>query len=133
MSRAARGYWRRSFAKGLADEICVYIAPKILGADGTAFIGEPMADLMQGIGLEHVQIKTFGDDMCMRGLLADPSIRQSPVEPAAERRIVSVCGRYRAADPDGRADGSKADKDLNDFRSLRMRIHLTERRVCRMI
>jgi diaminohydroxyphosphoribosylaminopyrimidine deaminase/5-amino-6-(5-phosphoribosylamino)uracil reductase len=70
--------------EGLADEICVYIAPKILGADGTAFIGEPMADLMQGIGLDHVQIKTFGDDMCMRGLLADPSIQQSPpVESAA--------------------------------------------------
>jgi diaminohydroxyphosphoribosylaminopyrimidine deaminase/5-amino-6-(5-phosphoribosylamino)uracil reductase len=70
--------------EGLADEICVYIAPKILGADGTAFIGEPMTDLMQGIGLDHVQIKTFGDDMCMKGLLADPSIQQSPsVEYAA--------------------------------------------------
>jgi diaminohydroxyphosphoribosylaminopyrimidine deaminase/5-amino-6-(5-phosphoribosylamino)uracil reductase len=64
--------------EGLADEICVYIAPKILGADGAAFIGEPMTDLMQGIGLDHVQIKTFGDDMCMKGLLADPSIRQTP-------------------------------------------------------
>ena len=64
--------------EGLADEICVYIAPKILGADGAAFIGEPMTDLMQGIGLDHVRIKTFGDDICMRGLLADPSIRQPP-------------------------------------------------------
>lgn len=64
--------------EGLADEICVYIAPKILGADGTAFIGQPMADLMQGIGLDHVQIRTFGDDVCLRGLLADPSIQQSP-------------------------------------------------------
>jgi len=64
--------------EGLADEICVYIAPKILGADGVAFIGEPMTDLMQGIALDHVQIKTFGDDTCMRGLLADPSIQQSP-------------------------------------------------------
>jgi len=64
--------------EGLADEICVYIAPKILGADGTAFIGQPMSDLMQGIGLDHVQIRTFGDDVCLRGLLADPSIQQSP-------------------------------------------------------
>ncbi len=63
--------------EGLADEICVYIAPKILGADGAAFIGEPMTDLMQGIGLDHVQIKTFGDDICLRGLLADPSIPPS--------------------------------------------------------
>jgi diaminohydroxyphosphoribosylaminopyrimidine deaminase/5-amino-6-(5-phosphoribosylamino)uracil reductase len=69
--------------EGLADEICVYIAPKVLGADGTAFIGEPMTDLMQGIGLDHVQIKAFGDDVCVRGLLADPSIQQTPVEAAA--------------------------------------------------
>jgi diaminohydroxyphosphoribosylaminopyrimidine deaminase / 5-amino-6-(5-phosphoribosylamino)uracil reductase len=65
--------------EGLADEICVYIAPKILGADGTAFIGEPMGDLMQGIGLDHVQVKTFGEDVCLRGLLADPNIQQAPV------------------------------------------------------
>ncbi len=64
--------------EGLADEICVYIAPKILGADGTAFIGEPMTDLMQGIALDHVQVKTFGEDVRLRGLLADPSIQQTP-------------------------------------------------------
>jgi diaminohydroxyphosphoribosylaminopyrimidine deaminase/5-amino-6-(5-phosphoribosylamino)uracil reductase len=56
--------------EGLADEIRVYIAPKILGADGTAFIGEPMTDLVQGIGLDHVQIKTFGEDVRLSGLLA---------------------------------------------------------------
>lgn len=56
--------------EGLADEIRVYIAPKILGADGTAFIGEPMTDLMQGIGLDHVQVKTFGEDVRLSGLLA---------------------------------------------------------------
>ncbi len=74
--------------EGLADEIRVYIAPKILGADGTAFIGEPMKDLMQGIGLDHVQIKTFGDDVCLRGLLADPSIRQERAKISA---LSSVC------------------------------------------
>lgn len=72
--------------EGLADEICVYIAPKILGADGRAFIGEPMTDLMQGIGLDHVQIKTFGDNICLKGLLADPSLRPSP---AMEPMVVS--------------------------------------------
>jgi diaminohydroxyphosphoribosylaminopyrimidine deaminase/5-amino-6-(5-phosphoribosylamino)uracil reductase len=67
--------------EGLADEICVYIAPKILGADGTAFIGEPMTDLMQGIGLDHVQIKAFGEDVRVQGLLADANIQPSaPVE-----------------------------------------------------
>ncbi len=56
--------------EGLADEIRVYIAPKILGADGTAFIGEPMTDLMQGIGMDHVQVETFGEDVRLSGLLA---------------------------------------------------------------
>ena len=70
--------------EGLADEICVYLAPKILGADGAAFIGEPMTDLMQGIGLDHVQTKVFGDNICLRGLLADPNLQQTlPVERVA--------------------------------------------------
>jgi len=67
--------------EGLADEICVYIAPKILGADGTVYIGAPMTDLMQGIGLDHVQIKAFGDDVRVQGLLADANIPPAtPVE-----------------------------------------------------
>ena len=60
--------------EGLADEVCVYVAPKILGADGAVFIGESMTDLMQAIGLDHVDIKAFGDDVRLKGLLADPSI-----------------------------------------------------------
>ena len=67
--------------EGLADEICVYLAPKILGADGTAFLGAPMTDLMQAIGLDHVQIKAFGEDVRVQGLLADASIQPAtPVE-----------------------------------------------------
>jgi len=58
-----------SFLKGgLADEICVYVAPKILGAGGVAWIGEPMADLMRAIQLSHVSIKAFGEDVRISGL-----------------------------------------------------------------
>jgi diaminohydroxyphosphoribosylaminopyrimidine deaminase/5-amino-6-(5-phosphoribosylamino)uracil reductase len=58
-----------SFLKqGLADEICVYIAPKILGAAGAAWIGEPTANLVQAIQLSHVSIKAFGEDARIRGL-----------------------------------------------------------------
>ena len=64
--------------EGLADEVCVYVAPKILGADGAVFIGESMTDLMQAIGLDHVEIKAFGDDVRLKGLLADPSIGRIP-------------------------------------------------------
>ncbi|MHC4560367.1 MAG: RibD family protein [Planctomycetota bacterium] len=58
-----------SFLKeNLADEIVVYIAPKILGAQGTVEIAKPMAELIQAVGLHHVDIKHFGDDVRLAGL-----------------------------------------------------------------
>jgi len=58
-----------SFLKeGLADEIVVYIAPKILGAQGSVDITGPMAELTQAIGLHHVDIKRFGDDVRLTSL-----------------------------------------------------------------
>jgi diaminohydroxyphosphoribosylaminopyrimidine deaminase/5-amino-6-(5-phosphoribosylamino)uracil reductase len=63
-----------SFLKaGLADEICVYVAPKILGAEGAAQISVPMADLMPAIHLSHVSIKAFGEDVRIIGLLGGVS------------------------------------------------------------
>jgi diaminohydroxyphosphoribosylaminopyrimidine deaminase / 5-amino-6-(5-phosphoribosylamino)uracil reductase len=57
-----------SFLKeGLADEVCVYVAPKILAANGSAYIGQPMTELLTGIGLEHVEIKTFAEDVRISG------------------------------------------------------------------
>jgi len=53
--------------EGLADEICVYIAPKILAAGGAAYIAGPMAELLAGIDLEHVEVKTFGPDVRISG------------------------------------------------------------------
>ena len=53
----------------LVDEVCVYIAPKVLGSGGTASIGEPMASLGQAVGLHHVQIKAFGEDVRISGRL----------------------------------------------------------------
>ena len=63
--------------KGLVDEICVYIAPKILGAGGSTCLAEPLANLPQVVGLRHVEIKTFGEDVRLRGRLG--------IEDAAER------------------------------------------------
>jgi diaminohydroxyphosphoribosylaminopyrimidine deaminase/5-amino-6-(5-phosphoribosylamino)uracil reductase len=60
-----------SFLKeGLADEIMVYIAAKILGMKGIADITGPMAELTQAVGLYHVDIKRFGDDVRLSGLTA---------------------------------------------------------------
>ena len=58
-----------SFLKeGLADEIVVYIAPKILGAQGSVDITGLMAELTQAIGLHYVEIERFGDDVRLTGL-----------------------------------------------------------------
>ena len=52
----------------LADEICVYIAPKILGPQGSIDIAKPMAELTEAVGLHYVDTKRFGDDVRLTGL-----------------------------------------------------------------
>jgi len=53
----------------LADEIVVYIAPRILGAQGSVDITVPMAELTQTLGLHYVDIERFGNDVRLTGLL----------------------------------------------------------------
>jgi len=68
-----------SFLKqGLADEIRVYISPKVLGAGGTASIGESMVDLRQAVQLSHVAIKAFDEDVRISGL---PGAMPAPAQP----------------------------------------------------
>jgi diaminohydroxyphosphoribosylaminopyrimidine deaminase/5-amino-6-(5-phosphoribosylamino)uracil reductase len=58
-----------SFLKeNLADEIIVYVAPKILGSQSSVGITGPMAVLSQVVGLHNVEIDRFGDDVRFRGL-----------------------------------------------------------------
>jgi len=58
-----------SFLKeGLADEISVYIAPTLLGRQGAVNVAEPLTELNQPVCLYHVDIKRFGDDVCLTGL-----------------------------------------------------------------
>jgi diaminohydroxyphosphoribosylaminopyrimidine deaminase/5-amino-6-(5-phosphoribosylamino)uracil reductase len=52
----------------LADEVYVYIAPKILGRQGAADIAQPMTELSAAFDLHYVDIKRFGDDVCLTGL-----------------------------------------------------------------
>jgi len=52
----------------LADEICVYIAPKILGGSGSIDISKPMAELAETFDLHHVDIQRFGDDVRLTAL-----------------------------------------------------------------
>ena len=52
----------------LADEIVVYITPKILGGSGSAAISPPMVELAEVVDLQHVDIQRFGDDVRLTGL-----------------------------------------------------------------
>jgi len=57
-----------SFLKeGLADEVCVYIAPKILGRSGSVNISEPMAELTESLALHYIDAKRLGDDVRISG------------------------------------------------------------------
>jgi diaminohydroxyphosphoribosylaminopyrimidine deaminase/5-amino-6-(5-phosphoribosylamino)uracil reductase len=52
----------------LADEICIYITPKILGSQGSLGISEPMAQLGAATSLHYVDVKRFGDVIRLSGL-----------------------------------------------------------------
>lgn len=54
--------------ENLVDEVCIYIAPKILGRQGSVGISEPMKELTESFGLSQVDIKRFGDDVRLSGL-----------------------------------------------------------------
>lgn len=55
-----------SFLKeSLADEIVVYITPKLLGAAGVASISPPMTD---SLDLHHVETSQLGEDIRLSGL-----------------------------------------------------------------
>jgi diaminohydroxyphosphoribosylaminopyrimidine deaminase/5-amino-6-(5-phosphoribosylamino)uracil reductase len=54
--------------ENLVDEVCVYIAPKILGRHGSVGISEPMKELTESFDLCQVDIKRFGDDVRLSGL-----------------------------------------------------------------
>jgi len=51
----------------LADEICVYIAPKILAQHGGADIAGRLGELSEAVGLHHVRTQCFGDDVFVSG------------------------------------------------------------------
>ena len=67
-----------SFLKeGLADEVVIYIAPKILGVQGCADITGPMTELAQTVGLHYIDIERFGNDVRLSGLTAKAIIEIS--------------------------------------------------------
>lgn len=58
--------------RGLADEACVFIAPKIVGGrtSKTPVEGEGVDSMAQALHLADVRFERFGDDLMVRGRLA---------------------------------------------------------------
>ncbi|MBL7214587.1 MAG: bifunctional diaminohydroxyphosphoribosylaminopyrimidine deaminase/5-amino-6-(5-phosphoribosylamino)uracil reductase RibD [Phycisphaerae bacterium] len=56
-------------AQNLVNEVRIYIAPIILGQNGTADISAPMSAIVSHQKLKNIQIKTFDNDICISGLL----------------------------------------------------------------
>jgi diaminohydroxyphosphoribosylaminopyrimidine deaminase/5-amino-6-(5-phosphoribosylamino)uracil reductase len=57
------------FEQGLADEACVFVAPKIVGGRGakTPVEGGGLDRMVQAMGLEKVVVERIGDDVLIRG------------------------------------------------------------------
>jgi diaminohydroxyphosphoribosylaminopyrimidine deaminase / 5-amino-6-(5-phosphoribosylamino)uracil reductase len=53
----------------LTDEICVYIAPRILGSQGQVNVTEPMDKLAKVLSVTNTKIVRFGDDVRISGII----------------------------------------------------------------
>ena len=53
----------------LADELKIYIAPMILGQNGTADLPEQLNARVKHQNLKNIQIQSFDKDICISGLL----------------------------------------------------------------
>jgi diaminohydroxyphosphoribosylaminopyrimidine deaminase/5-amino-6-(5-phosphoribosylamino)uracil reductase len=67
--------------EALVDEVCVYIAPQVLGAGGAADLGTPMMHLEHRVELDHVHVKTFGEDVRISGRLESVAPLENPTKP----------------------------------------------------
>jgi diaminohydroxyphosphoribosylaminopyrimidine deaminase/5-amino-6-(5-phosphoribosylamino)uracil reductase len=89
-----------SFLKeNLADEIVIYIAPKILAAQGSIELTKPMADLSKFIGLHYVEVGRFGDDVRLSGL-TEKALREISIYPqGAAPSLPAVAANAALAEP----------------------------------
>jgi diaminohydroxyphosphoribosylaminopyrimidine deaminase/5-amino-6-(5-phosphoribosylamino)uracil reductase len=57
-------------AQGIADEVRIYIAPKILAGEGAADMGQVLSQLAQGVAMENVEVRQFGNDVRIRAFVS---------------------------------------------------------------
>ena len=57
---------------GLIDELVIYLAPRVLGADARGmFAIEPLASLEDRVELEYQDVRKVGKDLRIRACLAE--------------------------------------------------------------
>jgi diaminohydroxyphosphoribosylaminopyrimidine deaminase/5-amino-6-(5-phosphoribosylamino)uracil reductase len=53
---------------GLVDRIALFIAPKVVGGDGPAWVGGPgVARMGDALRLQDVEVEEVGDDLLLTG------------------------------------------------------------------
>lgn len=57
-------------SQGIADEVRIYIAPKILAGAGAADMGQVLSQLPKGVMLNEVQVTQFGNDVRIRAFIS---------------------------------------------------------------
>ncbi len=63
----------------LADELCLFLAPKLVGASGLSWVGElGVEEMGKALHLEDVRFEAVGRDMLVRARLPSGSKRPSP-------------------------------------------------------
>ena len=55
--------------EGLADEVCIYVAPTVLGGHGAADLGAALTCLPSHLRLHQIEVKRVGEDVRIKGLV----------------------------------------------------------------
>jgi riboflavin biosynthesis pyrimidine reductase len=96
--------------ENLADEIVIYIAPKILAAQGSVELTKPMADLSKSIGLHYVEVGRFGDDVRLSGL-TEKALREISIYPQrAGPSLPAVAADAASAEPAPSVEDESVDE-----------------------
>ena len=60
---------------GLADELVLFVAPKLLGSDGIPWVrGLSVPSVARALRLSHLSAERCGEDLVLRALVAPPSL-----------------------------------------------------------
>ncbi len=57
-------------SEGIADEVRIYIAPKILAGAGAADMGQVLSQLSQSVAMNNVEVRQFGNDVRIRAFIS---------------------------------------------------------------